>query len=41
MRWQMQLRIYWPVDWWRFQLKLFMGWVLMRVMPKRLRGFMQ
>jgi hypothetical protein len=37
----MLLRICWPVDWLRFQLKLFMGWAQMRVMPKRLREFMQ
>jgi hypothetical protein len=41
MRWQMPLRICWLVDWWRFQLKLFTDWVLMRVMPKRLREFIQ
>jgi hypothetical protein len=41
MRWQMLLRIYWLVDWWHFQLKLFMGWGLMRVMPKRLREFIR
>jgi hypothetical protein len=37
----MLLRIYWLVDWWLFQLKLFMGWVLMRVTRKRLREFIQ
>jgi hypothetical protein len=37
----MLLRICWPVDWWRFQLKLFMGWVQMRVTQVRLREFIQ
>jgi hypothetical protein len=41
MRWQMLLQIYWLVDWWRFQLKLFMGWGLMHVTQMRLRGFIQ
>jgi hypothetical protein len=41
MRWQMLLRIYWPVDWLRFQLKLFMGWVLMLATQMRLREFIQ
>jgi hypothetical protein len=37
----MPLRICWPVDWWHFQLKLFMGWALMRVTRMRLREFIQ
>jgi hypothetical protein len=37
----MLLQIYWPVDWWRFQLKLCMDWVQMRVTPMRLREFIQ
>jgi hypothetical protein len=41
MRWQMLLPIYWLVDWSLFQLKLFMGWALMRVTRMRLREFMQ
>jgi hypothetical protein len=41
MRWQMLLPICCGGDWSLFQLKLFMGWALMRVMPKRLREFMQ
>jgi hypothetical protein len=41
MRWQMLLQIYWAVDWWRFQLKLFMGWGLMRVTLMLLREFIQ
>jgi hypothetical protein len=41
MRWQMLLRTYWPVDWWRFQLKLFMGWERMRATLMRLREFIQ
>jgi hypothetical protein len=41
MQWQTLLPIYWPADWSLFQLKLFMGWAQMRVIPKRLREFMQ
>jgi hypothetical protein len=41
MRWQMLLRIYWPGGWSHFQLKLFMGWVQMRVTQMRLREFIQ
>jgi hypothetical protein len=37
----MLLQIYWPVDWWHFPLKLFMGWGQMLVTPMRLRGFIQ
>jgi hypothetical protein len=39
MRWQMLLRIYWPVGWWHFQLKLFTGWGPMREMRPPLREF--
>jgi hypothetical protein len=37
----MLLSIYWPVGWSLFQLKLFMGWELMRVTQMRLREFIQ
>jgi hypothetical protein len=37
----MLLRIYWPGAWSRFQLKLFMGWGLMRVTRWLLREFIQ
>jgi hypothetical protein len=39
MRWQMPLRICSPVDWWHFQLKLFMGWERMRVTQMQLREY--
>jgi hypothetical protein len=41
MRWQTLLQIYWPVDLWRFRLKLFMGWALMLVTLMRLHEFIQ
>jgi hypothetical protein len=41
MRWQILLQIYWPVAWWHFQPKLFMGWGLMRVTLMQLREFIQ
>jgi hypothetical protein len=37
----MLLRICWQEIWWHFQLKLFTGWVQMRVTLKRLLGFIQ
>jgi hypothetical protein len=39
--WQMLLRVYWQVDWWHSQPKLFTDLGQMHVTPMQSRGFIQ